>query len=78
MSRFSQTQQMLDILEQAVANEGYTYRRMDGTTPVAHRMGLVDSFNDAGNVGGRRRRGGGHARTRVCFFDNYESWWFGY
>ena len=48
---FSQTQQMLDILEQAVANEGYTYRRMDGTTPVAHRMGLVDSFNDAGNVG---------------------------
>ena len=31
-------------------NEGYTYRRMDGTTPVAHRMGLVDSFNDDGNV----------------------------
>lgn len=48
---FSQTQQMLDILEQAVAKEGYTYRRMDGTTPVAHRMGLVDSFNDTGNVG---------------------------
>ena len=23
---------------------------MDGTTPVAHRMGLVDSFNDDGNV----------------------------
>ena len=47
---FSQTQQMLDILEQAIVNEGYTYRRMDGTTPVAHRMGLVDSFNDDGNV----------------------------
>ena len=47
---FSQTQQMLDILEQVIVNEGYTYRRMDGTTPVAHRMGLVDSFNDDGNV----------------------------
>ena len=48
---FSQTQQMLDILEQTVAKGGYSYRRMDGTTPVAHRMGLVDSFNDAGNIG---------------------------
>ena len=59
---------MLDILEQAVANEGYTYRRMDGTTPVAHRMGLVDSFNDAGNVGEEGVAAGGYARTRVCFF----------
>ena len=27
---FSQTQQMLDILEAAVARAGYVYRRMDG------------------------------------------------
>ena len=42
---FSQTQQMLDILEAAVANAGYVYRRMDGTTPVKHRMRLIDEFN---------------------------------
>ena len=47
---FSQTQQMLDILEAAVADAGYVYRRMDGTTPVAHRMRLIDEFNSDENV----------------------------
>ena len=47
---FSQTQQMLDILEAAVAAAGYVYRRMDGTTPVAQRMRLIDEFNSDENV----------------------------
>ena len=47
---FSQTQQMLDILEAAVAAAGYVYRRMDGTTPVAQRMRLIDEFNTDENV----------------------------
>jgi len=47
---FSQTQQMLDILEAAVADAGYVYRRMDGTTPVQHRMRLIDEFNSDENV----------------------------
>ncbi|KAF9380668.1 hypothetical protein BGX21_002290 [Mortierella sp. AD011] len=42
---FSQTRTMLDILEKFIKSEGYTYRRMDGTTPIQHRMGLVDEFN---------------------------------
>ncbi|KAF9102721.1 hypothetical protein BGX29_004241 [Mortierella sp. GBA35] len=42
---FSQTRTMLDILEKFIRQEGYSYRRMDGTTPVQHRMGLVDEFN---------------------------------
>ena len=43
---FSQTQQMLDILESAVASAGYNYRRMDGNTSIASRMSLIDDFND--------------------------------
>ena len=42
---FSQTQQMLDILEAAVAAAGHVYRRMDGTTAIASRMRLIDEFN---------------------------------
>ena len=34
---FSQTQQMLDILEQYVQTSGYSYLRMDGNTPVRQR-----------------------------------------
>ena len=47
---FSQTQQMLDILEKHVAHEGYEYRRMDGTTTVAARAGLIDDFNENPDV----------------------------
>ncbi|KAF8927734.1 hypothetical protein BGZ47_001967 [Haplosporangium gracile] len=42
---FSQTRTMLDILEKFIKREGYSYRRMDGTTPIKHRMGLVDEYN---------------------------------
>jgi len=46
---FSQTQQMLDIIESAVASAGYNYRRMDGNTSIAARMSLIDDFNDEDN-----------------------------
>ena len=42
---FTQTQQMLDILEKAVQDAGLTYHRMDGSTPVNQRARLVDDFN---------------------------------
>ena len=42
---FAQTQQMLDILEDLVMACGYSYRRMDGSTPVAQRMRVIDEFN---------------------------------
>ncbi|GFP85416.1 protein chromatin remodeling 8 [Phtheirospermum japonicum] len=47
---FSQTQQMLDIIESFLRDSGYTYRRMDGLTPVKHRMALIDEFNNSANV----------------------------
>ncbi|KAI0460324.1 SNF2 family N-terminal domain-containing protein [Xylaria acuta] len=43
---FSQTVQMLDILEQFVRGLGNTqYLRMDGKTPIKMRQVLVDKFN---------------------------------
>ncbi|KAI8060927.1 SNF2 family N-terminal domain-containing protein [Gongronella butleri] len=42
---FCQTRQMLDLLEKMINNLGYRYRRMDGTTPIHHRMTLVHEFN---------------------------------
>ncbi|KAG0485702.1 hypothetical protein HPP92_009781 [Vanilla planifolia] len=44
---FTQTQQMLDILEGFLIKNAYSYRRMDGLTPVKHRMGLMDEFNNS-------------------------------
>ena len=43
---FTQTQQMLDILERSVQNAGMAYHRMDGSTAVGARARLVDDFND--------------------------------
>ncbi|KAL3138902.1 hypothetical protein ABBQ32_005724 [Trebouxia sp. C0010 RCD-2024] len=42
---FTQTQQMLDILERCVQGAGHSYHRMDGSTPVGLRARLVDDFN---------------------------------
>ncbi|CAN0886023.1 Protein CHROMATIN REMODELING 8 [Linum grandiflorum] len=47
---FTQTQQMLDILENLLVSGGYTYRRMDGLTPVRQRMALIDEFNDSADI----------------------------
>ncbi|XP_027094820.2 protein CHROMATIN REMODELING 8-like [Coffea arabica] len=47
---FTQTQQMLDILENFVVAVGYTYRRMDGLTPIKQRMALIDEFNNSDDV----------------------------
>lgn len=47
---FTQTQQMLDILENFLIAGDYTYRRMDGLTPVKHRMALIDEFNNSDDV----------------------------
>lgn len=45
------TSQMLDILEDLVLSAGYTYRRMDGSTPMATRQRLIDEFNNDGGKG---------------------------
>ncbi|WPT17739.1 DNA excision repair protein CSB [Picochlorum sp. SENEW3] len=47
---FTQTQQMLDILEKMVIQRGWTYHRMDGSTPVGTRSKLIDSFNSSSSV----------------------------
>ncbi|KAL9956256.1 hypothetical protein ACROYT_G037709 [Oculina patagonica] len=47
---FSQTKQMLNILEQFVSSRGYTYFRLDGSTPIASRQPLIRNFNEDRSV----------------------------
>jgi len=47
---FTQTQQMLDILEKMIISRGWTYHRMDGSTPVGTRSKLIDDFNSNPNI----------------------------
>ncbi|KAJ3102613.1 hypothetical protein HDU97_000397 [Phlyctochytrium planicorne] len=42
---FCQTKQMLNIVEKMVDEEGYKYMRMDGSTSIRTRIGMVDGFN---------------------------------
>jgi len=42
---FCQTRQMMEILEIFLQQKGYTYRKMDGDTPIKTRVFLVDEFN---------------------------------
>jgi DNA excision repair protein ERCC-6 len=42
---FTQTQQMLDILERHVAGAGLRYHRMDGSVPLPTRFRMIDDFN---------------------------------
>ncbi|KAI6210840.1 hypothetical protein M3Y96_00370600 [Aphelenchoides besseyi] len=42
---FSQSKQMLTILEKLVIMKGYGYLRMDGGTPIGSRQPLVQKFN---------------------------------
>ncbi|KAF8453589.1 SNF2 family N-terminal domain-containing protein [Terfezia claveryi] len=48
---FSQTRQMLDILESYLTQiGGYKYLRMDGATIISHRQQLVDDFNNTPEI----------------------------
>ena len=42
---FCQTRQMLDIVESYITPR-FAHLRLDGTTPVARRLGLIDRFNE--------------------------------
>eukprot|EP00760_Papus_ankaliazontas_P001887 PhM_4_TR1071/c0_g1_i1/m.26885/K10841/ERCC6, CSB, RAD26; DNA excision repair protein ERCC-6 len=47
---FSQTRSMLDIIEAAVKHHGSEHIRLDGGTPIAHRLPLIDAFNNDPSV----------------------------
>lgn len=48
---FSQGVQMLDIIEEFVRRQdGITYLRMDGKTPIKERQTLVDQFNNSPEI----------------------------
>ena len=51
MLLFAQHRIMLDILESFVKSlTGFRYCRMDGKTPIHHRQGLVDDFNNNADI----------------------------
>jgi DNA excision repair protein ERCC-6 len=43
---FTQTQQMLDILERHINDAGFLYHRMDGSVPLPSRFRMIDDFNN--------------------------------
>ncbi|XP_020498616.2 DNA excision repair protein ERCC-6 [Labrus bergylta] len=43
---FTQSRQMLEILEVFVRENSYTYLKMDGTTPIATRQPLIARYNE--------------------------------
>ena len=47
---FSQTRQMLDILQRAVEAEGYSHLRFDGAVSVGRRNGLVQRFQNEPDI----------------------------
>lgn len=38
---------MLDILEKFIIRKGYSFSRLDGSTPTSLRQSLVDDFNSS-------------------------------
>lgn len=49
---FTQGRQMLEILEGFLIKHEYRYLKMDGTTSIATRQGLVTQFNTVRNLDG--------------------------
>lgn len=41
---------VLDVLQEVLGLWGYEYLRLDGSTPVATRQGLIDQFNNDDDV----------------------------
>ncbi|KAG6386943.1 hypothetical protein SASPL_152124 [Salvia splendens] len=44
---FSYSVRMLDILEKFIIRKGYSFSRLDGSTPTSVRQSLVDDFNSS-------------------------------
>lgn len=44
---FSYSVRMLDILEKLIIRKGYSFSRLDGSTPTSLRQSLVDEFNSS-------------------------------
>ncbi|KAL0327911.1 UNVERIFIED_CONTAM: Switch 2 [Sesamum calycinum] len=44
---FSYSVRMLDILEKFIIRKGYSFSRLDGSTPAGQRQSLVDDFNSS-------------------------------
>lgn len=70
---FSQTQSMLNICEALIKQLGFPYHRLDGSTPIGRRDGLINAFNAPDSeifVMLLTTRAGGHIVSLVMFKKN--------
>lgn len=47
---FTQSRQMLQILEKFVRQVGYSYAKLDGSTSIGSRQGIIDKFNRSNDI----------------------------
>jgi len=47
---FTQSRQMLRILERLLRSEGYNHLKMDGNTPISSRQPLISRFNSSPDI----------------------------
>ena len=47
---FTQSRQMLSILEKFVTDQGYSYMKLDGSTSIGSRQPLIEKFNSSQDV----------------------------
>ena len=47
---FTQSRQMLQILEKFVKQVGYSYAKLDGSTSIGSRQGIIDKFNRSNDI----------------------------
>jgi SNF2 family DNA or RNA helicase len=77
---FTQSKQMLNILQEFLNKNNYAYLKMDGTTSIASRQGLVTQFNTVCSLVIRSSEKDIYCYSligfiNICFSIDNSSWW---
>ena len=76
---FSQFTSYLDIIEKGLKHHGLNYVRLDGSTPVAQRKNLVNSFQNSSEPAvfliSLKAGGKGLNLTRATYVFHMDPWW---
>lgn len=76
---FSQFTSFLDIVQQGLSQHGIPFSRLDGSTPVARRKEMVQSFQESTEPGvfllSLKAGGRGLNLTRASYVFHLDPWW---
>jgi len=76
---FSQFTSFLDLVQEALTQEGIAYFRLDGSTPVSRRKALVENFQDSAEPAvfllSLKAGGRGLNLTRASYVFHLDPWW---